>query len=99
MVVNSCARGGGHHGHSVCHVFMWFANICKLLCPWGLACHTHVVLLLASLRSSYQVFVAKRNWRDCAQLVSQLVSRKLSGCAVANLSLRLSGQPIPEFAV
>ena len=22
MVVNLCARGGGHHGHSVCYVFV-----------------------------------------------------------------------------
>ena len=26
---------------------MLFTDVCKLLCPWGLACHTHVVLLLA----------------------------------------------------
>ena len=29
MVVNSCARGCGHHGHnSACHVFMLFTASC-----------------------------------------------------------------------
>ena len=31
MVVNLCARGGGHHGHSVCYCCFVFENGCKPL--------------------------------------------------------------------